>query len=44
MDYKYLKNFRNLKAFFKGASSTEIESIQEKLTSLHDTVKSQEEH
>lgn|SRR5574344_800970 len=42
MDYKYLKNARNLKAFFRDASSSELESIIEKLTSLRDCVKSEE--
>ena len=39
MDYKYLKNPRNLKAFFKEASSSEISSILEKLAALRDEVK-----
>ena len=43
MDYKYLKNFRNLKAFFKGASSSEIKSIVDKLNQLYENVKSFEQ-
>lgn len=43
MDYRYLKNIRNLNAFFRGASSSEIKSILEKLTVLFENVKSQEE-
>ncbi len=43
MDYKYLKNSRNLKAFFKGATSKDIDSILEKLTSLYIEVKDIEE-
>ena len=42
MDYKYLKNPRNLKAFFKEASSSEISSILEKLAALRDEVKAEE--
>ena len=43
MDYRYLKNIRNLNAFFRGATSSEIKSILEKLTALYENVKSQEE-
>jgi DNA-binding protein H-NS len=43
MDFKYLKNSRNLKAFFKGATSKDIDSILEKLTSLYIEVKDLEE-
>ncbi len=43
MDYRYLKNIRNLNAFFRGASSSEIKSILEKLTVLYENVKTQEE-
>jgi DNA-binding protein H-NS len=43
MDYRYLKNIRNLNAFFRGATSSEIKSILEKLTTLYENVKSQEE-
>ena len=42
MDYKYLINPRNLKAFFKEASSSEISSILEKLAALRDEVKAEE--
>ena len=43
MDFKYLKNSRNLKAFFKGATSKDIDSILQKLTSLYIEVKDLEE-
>ena len=42
MDYKYLKNPRNLKAFFIYSSSSEISSILEKLAALRDEVKAEE--
>ncbi|MGN0916317.1 MAG: hypothetical protein ACI4NE_08205 [Succinivibrio sp.] len=41
-DYNYLKNSRNFKAFFKGASSDELTEIIEKLKSLCIEVKAKE--
>ncbi|MGN1281324.1 MAG: hypothetical protein ACI4UM_05415 [Succinivibrio sp.] len=44
MDYSYLKNNRNLKAFFKDASSAQIRQIIEKLEELfNETVQKEEE-
>lgn len=43
MDYKYLKNPRNLKAFFKDAQSYEISMIIERLIAIRDEVKALEE-
>ena len=43
MDYKYLKNNRNLKAFFREATSSEIEGILDKIKDLYDEVKEKEE-
>lgn len=43
MDFKYLKNYRNLKAFFKEASSEDIQFIISKLTEYYAEVKSKEE-
>ena len=43
MDYKYLKNYRNLRAFFKDASSEEIQFIISKLTDFYAEVKNKEE-
>lgn len=43
MDFKYLKNYRNLKAFFKEASSEDIQFIISKLTEFYAEVKNKEE-
>ncbi len=42
MNFKYLKNFRNLKAFFKDATSEDVAFIIEKLTLLHEELKNEE--
>ena len=44
MNYQYLKNNRNLKAFFKGASANEIKLILDKLNEFYEIVKSNEDH
>ena len=42
MDYNYLKNNRNLKAFFKDATSEELEGIIHKLNELYTEIKNKE--
>lgn len=43
MNYKYLKNNRNLKAFFRDASSEEIKQILDRLEALYRDVLHNEE-
>ncbi len=43
MDYKYLKNSRNMKAFFKGAQAKEIRMILDNLENMYTVLKEKEE-